>query len=322
MKKPFLSALKHKSQHGAGQASVVFRSLLEGMTDFCFPPTCVFCQGPFARRWAENGRSHELSASSSKQSLFFHASAENCGKGLCNACLKLFLHHAGAATCRHCGHMIPNLPKPSTLPNGHNQLPETFVAPGQSDRESPLRPYICLDCAKDPGQVQRVFVLGPYREALREAVVACKRMGYLPLAANLGELLGLRIRDAFDAKSIGAVTYIPAHWTRRIRRGGIPTREICHRVAAVIDVPVLPLLTMTRRTAKQGMLTDKERRRNVRGAFKVKKGYALRQRRILIVDDVWTTGSTLREAADQLCQGYDAEILAAVVARAVGTHQG
>jgi predicted amidophosphoribosyltransferase len=322
VKKPFRNDLKHEPQHGADQASVVFRSLLEGMTDFCFPPTCVFCQGPFDRRPHESGRSRELSASPGERSPYFQVSAENCGKDLCNACLKLFLHHAGESTCRHCGHVIPHLPRPITLPSGHNHSPEKRVAPAHSERESPLRPDICLECSKDPGHVQRVFVLGPYRKALREAVVACKRMGFLPLAANLGELLGLRIRDSFDAKSIGAVTYIPAHWTRRLRRGGIPTREICHRVASVIGVPVLPLLAMTRRTAKQGMLSDKERRRNVRGAFKVKKGYALRQRRILIVDDVWTTGSTLREAAEQLCQGYDAEILAAVVARAVGTHQG
>jgi predicted amidophosphoribosyltransferase len=179
---------------------------------------------------------------------------------------------------------------------------------------------ICPQCDKAKSSIDRLVVLGEYREILREAVIACKRMSFSPLAANLGDLIAFKIREVAKPSDFGAVTYVPSHWYRRMKRGGVPTCEIARRVASGLGVPLANLLTINRQTAKQGMLGDRERRENVSGAFGVKKGYALRAPRILVVDDVWTTGSTIREVAKQLRQRYDAEIWATVVARAIGSH--
>lgn len=157
---------------------------------------------------------------------------------------------------------------------------------------------------------------------MREAVVAAKRLSFQPLTLALGEMLGERVREAWGAVPIGAVTFVPSHWMRRWGRGGCPAELLAVQVGRVIEAPVIPLLRSRRRTAKQGTLGDAERRTNVRGAFRVKKGYALLAPRVLVVDDVWTTGATLQEAARVIRQGYDAEVFAAVVARAIGTHDG
>ncbi len=165
-----------------------------------------------------------------------------------------------------------------------------------------------------------MIALGAYRDALREAVIACKRMTFAPLAMALGRLLAQKLAKELETTPLDAVTFIPSHWTRRVQRGGLPTQLIADQIGNQLRVPVVSLLRARRRTAKQGMLEDAERRQNVRDAFRAIKGYALPQRRVLIVDDVWTTGSTMREAARVLEQQYQVEVLAAVVARAVGTH--
>lgn len=272
-----------------------------GLTELCFPPTCVFCHGVM-----------DAGAGFQKVS----GGALSPASGLCLDCRRLISQAAIRHSCLRCGRQIPE------TSNTGQPVPEASLANPGTGPGAGLGDRVCEECEKKPGAIDRVFVLGMYREVLRESVVACKRMGYQPLAANLGDLLGLKIKECFDARAIGAVTYVPSHWTRRLRRGGVPTLEMARRVARVLDRPFVPLLKCLRRTEKQGMLTDKQRRTNVRGAFVARKGYALRERRILVVDDVWTTGSTLLEAAEQLSQGYDAEIFAAVIARAVGTHTG
>lgn len=256
-----------------------------GLIEICFPPTCVFCHGVMEIE----KRSIFTSSTDS-----CHSHCRTLGSGFCAECRSLIERSAIRHACYRCGQVLP---------------PVELVGM-----------ETCVECQVRPSPISRMFLLGAYQQVLREAVVASKRMGYLPLAANLGDLLGLKIREAFDGTPIGAVTYVPSHWSRRLRRAGTPTLELASRVARVIGSPLVPLLKCVRRTEKQGMLTDRERRKNVQGAFVARKGYALREQRILVVDDVWTTGSTLREAAEQLRQGYDAEIFAAVVARAVGTH--
>ena len=276
------------------------RSLNLGLMDLCFPPTCVFCHGVMGA-----GAGFQRNS----------AGPFSPASGLCLECRRLITQTAIPYSCLRCGRQIPSFLKAGKLIPGEGVTGSNEVLSAVD-----LGGELCGECEQKSGAIDRVFVLGMYREVLREAVVTYKRMRYLPLAANLGDLLGLKIRESFDARAIGAVTYVPSHWTRRLRRGGVPTLEMAQRVARVLDRPFVPLLKCLRRTEKQGMLTDKQRRTNVRGAFVARKGYALRERRILVVDDVWTTGSTLLEAAEQLSQGYDAEVFAAVIARAVGTH--
>ena len=93
-------------------------------------------------------------------------------------------------------------------------------------------------------------------------------------------------------------------------------------MAGVLGVPMVSLLTAKRRARKQGMLGDSERRENVLDAFRAKNGYASRWRSVLVVDDVWTTGSTLREAARTLIAAGHEHVVAAVVARAMGERSG
>ena len=278
---------------GAGQF------LLQGVSELCFPPACVLCHGPF-----EPGGPHADAGTS---------------RSLCRECHASLLATAAAAACDRCAR--PQPPRSAAPPNAGSSHAADPPHAADGDRD-PLR---CAACRKGRSKIDRAVALGTYRDVMREAVIAAKRRSFQPLALGLGDMLGERVRTAWGATPIGAVrfgavTFIPSHWTRRFHRGGCPAQLLARQVGRVVGAPVLPLLRCTRRTAKQGTLDDRSRRINVRGAFTARKKYALLVPRVLVVDDVWTTGSTLQEAAGVIRQAYGAEVFAAVVARAVGTH--
>ncbi|QEF96942.1 DNA utilization protein GntX [Stieleria maiorica] len=123
------------------------------------------------------------------------------------------------------------------------------------------------------------------------------------------------------------VTAVPSHLWRRIQRGAGGSRVLARTVAGVLrrDWPRLVhrnLLATTRKTKKQAWLGEKERRRNVEGAFCVSRPLwpggrpSIAGRHILLIDDVMTTGATAAENAKVLKQAGARRVTVAVVARA------
>lgn len=78
------------------------------------------------------------------------------------------------------------------------------------------------------------------------------------------------------------------------------------------------ILLANRRTMKQGTLTPTERRRNVLRAFRVSESYDIKDARVLVVDDVMTTGATANEAARVMRRAGASHVSVAVLARATG----
>jgi len=227
----------------------------------------------------------------------------------CENCLRILAGSTIRRGCDSCGRPLPVVTSAIALPAGD---------------ETARR---CSKC-RQPGNdalLHWFCPLGKYADVLRESVLASKQRGYAPLALGLGKLLGWKVWGEYqslrgDDERIGAVTYIPSSWTRRLQRGGMPTQYLAEEVSRILRVPLYSLLRLTRRTRKQGMLSDAERRENVRGAFAVRSSSRTPGGRILVVDDVWTTGSTIREAAEVLQREMGLVVCAAVVARAVGAH--
>jgi predicted amidophosphoribosyltransferase len=136
-----------------------------------------------------------------------------------------------------------------------------------------------------------IAVLGGYADELRTAVLAAKR------PAGELQLAGL----------------VPLHWTRRLARGSSSAHGLARELAAGLGLPCRSLLRRTRATRMQNELPPGERRRNVQGVF---RAVATAGRRILLVDDVTTTGATLAESAAALKEADAAAVHAVVVARA------
>jgi len=137
---------------------------------------------------------------------------------------------------------------------------------------------------------------GAYEGTLRELIHLYKYSGMKPLAKPLGDLLATALprEQAFDA-----VVAVPLHWRRQWNRGFNQSELLARSIARRCGLPVLHPVRRRRATRVQAGLSNSRRRENVAGAFTAKAGHA-KGLRILLIDDVMTTGATASACAHAL----------------------
>ena len=172
---------------------------------------------------------------------------------------------------------------------------------------------VCSPCRHRP-RFDGMAVLAGYDDAVRAAVLACKRPAGALKAAGLGALLVQRYRDRVVAWGIDVVVPVPMHWFRRLTRGTSSADLLARHAANGLALPMRSLLSRTRATPMQNELPPEARAANVRGAFRATQGAA--GKHVLLVDDVATTGSTLEAFRDALKAAGAARVYAVVIARA------
>lgn len=193
-------------------------------------------------------------------------------------------------------------------------------------RAAPRHLGLCAGCLEgcglepawqsEPGPLAASGSAAPYRGRIEEMVKALKYGGRLSLAAPLGGLLAEAAREQPSADIIAPV---PLHPRRLAERGFNQALLLCRELArrANMRATLAPaLLRRIRYTRPQVELSGAERAANVRGAFAVSGGFNLKGQRILLVDDVRTTGATLAECAAMLLAAGAAGVAALTVARA------
>lgn len=170
----------------------------------------------------------------------------------------------------------------------------------------------CGACLKDPPHFERTIALFHYDFPLNRIIHALKYGHQLPVAAWFGKLLAKRIaKEDFDR-----IIPLPLHPQRLIERGFNQSAEIARTLGKTLKTAVdLDHVVRTRATAAQADLPHKERRKNVRGAFECRSD--LTGQRLLLIDDVMTTGATVNECARVLKLHGAASVTVAVVARAL-----
>jgi ComF family protein len=175
----------------------------------------------------------------------------------------------------------------------------------------------CPNCARRPARFDAVVRLGRYEQMLRDAVLRVKRREQEPLTVALGQLLAAERGSDVKALRPTCIIPIPMHWSRRLWRGVNSPEIVAGVLAKELAVPMRPrLLRRRRRTEKQANLTRWQRRRNVRRAFRTRRSKHLVGARVLLVDDIMTTGATANEAARTLRKGGAEFVAVAVLARA------
>jgi ComF family protein len=141
------------------------------------------------------------------------------------------------------------------------------------------------------------YSFGAYEGALRELIHLFKYGRIRPLAVPLGRMLATAIpRD----QTFDIVTPVPLHWRRRLERGLNQSELLAHGVARRYGLKPVNALRRKRSTGVQAGLSHAGRRVNVAGAFVAKPKAAVAGRRVLVVDDVLTTGATLASCAGAL----------------------
>jgi ComF family protein len=186
---------------------------------------------------------------------------------------------------------------------------------------------ICPVCRRIERPFNRAVAYGSYEGGLRELVHLLKYNGVRPAAAVLGRMLSEAIADlesTFEHPALFdqtiAVIPVPLYKTK-LRQRGFNQAELIAR-AALKQVPAASrfqllsgVLLRTRDTESQIGLTGHQRRENLRGAFAVPCATQITGREVLLVDDVYTTGTTASECARVLLRAGASQVWVATVAR-------
>ncbi|MEA2601251.1 MAG: hypothetical protein QOF89_2243 [Acidobacteriota bacterium] len=179
--------------------------------------------------------------------------------------------------------------------------------------------YRCGSCRQNPPAYDRLIALWSYRPPLDAVVQAFKfrRLDYLGrhLAAALAAELGSGIGRIGDIGDIDRVVPVPLHWRRRLTRGYNQAERIARPLAGFLGLPFAAALVRGRATPPQSLLGREERLANLRQAFRVPRPDEVRKLRILLIDDVATTGATLDAAARTLKRAGAAAVTALVAGR-------
>jgi len=188
-------------------------------------------------------------------------------------------------------------------------------------RSARVRSVRCAACRGAPPPFRRTVAGAAYDGLVRDLVLRLK-FGRDALSARpLAALVVAALRRAADAPAARAdcVVPLPLSPRRRRERGFNQAELIARRVGAALRLPVRPgLLARVRDAPPQSLApTRLARREAVRGVFLARVPRSSRPRRVLLVDDVMTTGATAEAASRALKAAGCAEVIVAVAARAV-----
>ena len=187
---------------------------------------------------------------------------------------------------------------------------------------APVGPFLntqkgCGHCLKDDFGFRRTFAIGEYIDSLRAAVLSAKQAGGSPTAVWLADRLWERRGEELAALAATQILPVPQHWTRRLTAPHNTAAVVGSRLAVRLKVPYdASILRKVRRTPAQPSLVPSARRANLRSAFAVDA--RLDGQRILLVDDVLTTGTTADRVARVLLKAGAETVWVAVLARGIG----
>ncbi len=191
--------------------------------------------------------------------------------------------------------------------------------------EIEVKPY-CSECRLDldigqthncSAYLDRVYSLGLFDGNFQELIHQFKYKGKV----SAGKSLGIRLARELKKQQVSDVAYlvpVPLHKARKRERGFNQSEIVAESLGAELNLKVEKnILSRIKNTKDQTKLSIEERKQNVAGAFQVRDTrQILSDKKVILVDDVITTGATLNECAKVLKQAGVKEILAVTIAKA------
>jgi ComF family protein len=232
----------------------------------------------------------------------YHSLRELCFPSVCLLCRQGLPAFSRVQLCPGCRARIRLIAEPLCRTCGVE-----FAGSGAS--------HYCGECLRKPPHFSRARAVFRYDEESAELVHAFKYQGktvgratFLALAREAGPLTDL------DQPEL--IVPVPLHRSRLRERGFNQALVLARFLFPEQGKKIVPdLLVRTKNTHPQVSLSGQERRRNLKGAFAVQRPERLEGRLVLLVDDVYTTGTTLNECAKVLKAQGAAEVQALTLAR-------
>jgi ComF family protein len=198
----------------------------------------------------------------------------------------------------------------SALPKITSAKCTSCALPSEVEGES----FLCVECRVEPLPVAWCDAWGEYRGSLERVLHALKFERHDFLADPLAGLVEETLRDRGDL-AFDALVPVPMSRAKERRRGYNQAERIARALAPRLDIDCRPgMLVRTAERATQSTLPKRERAANVRGAFAATP--AANDLSLLLIDDICTTGETLRACAAALLRQGAKRVCAVAVAKA------
>lgn len=150
----------------------------------------------------------------------------------------------------------------------------------------------CEDCQKHPGSFTQGRGIFPYDDQMKQSIMKFKYFGCREYGRFYGKAMYLYAGDVIRKWNPDVIVPVPLHWRKLRRRGFNQAELIAKELSDYTKIPVDTALVKKKKTTKsQKKLNAKERRKNLQKAFCVEGNPS--GKCILLVDDVYTTGSTM-----------------------------
>ena len=177
--------------------------------------------------------------------------------------------------------------------------------------------HLCEDCilSKPPFSIARS--LGKYETALLNTIHLFKYHGKISVGENLGGMMAKACYDSLAIENYSLIIPVPLHPKRLRERGFNQSLILARQISKMFSIP-LDFIALRRKisTEAQVNLSGRQRMANVRGAFEVADRSRIEGKKILLIDDVYTTGSTAKECSKILMKSGAKEVAVLTLARA------
>lgn len=226
-------------------------------------------------------------------------------------------------TCAFCKSDLPHNPASSdSIPLCH-QCRTSFIS---DDRAAcimcgmPVGPYVnttggCPNCVRRNFRFDEVIRLGIYEDSLRTACIRGKSRGAEALASALADLLWDEQQERLRDFSPDVIVPVPQFWLHWFTRPHHQALTMAETLADRMAVPCAErAICKTRHTIDQSSLPRAKRLTNLAHAFEVRRGSISKGQRVLIVDDILTTGTTSHEIARVIRRSGASSVAVAVIA--------
>jgi len=297
--------------------------VIEAMKEAFFPTCCLVC-GSFFRNSRQENRNLKtlIEILSAWEKGFFglkgffqktDLTKEHVEESL-GTDLKIFMALMSPFICANCSGTYMAVESPICSTCG-----AVFESREGDDRD-------CGECLNAPKRFKIARSAGVYDKVLMAAIHCLKYKEKIQLARPLGVLLFMAFRRYWNKENVNLIVPVPLH-KRKFRSRGFNTSFLFVREWAFITkalngslsvVPVAEdMLIRKRWTEPQTGLGRKERLQNIKNAFDVRDSSKIKRKKILLVDDVYTTGATVNECAKVLMRAGAASVDVLTLARAM-----
>lgn len=184
--------------------------------------------------------------------------------------------------------------------------------------EETSKTILCGDCLATPRPYDKARAIFTYDDGSRPMILAFKHGDKTHLHTTLAPLLAQKAEEFLTEETV--LIPVPLHWLRLLKRRYNQAAVLTSAVAKILNRPAWnDALTRTRATPPQGHKKVKERHDNVAKAFVLNPAYSekIKERNILLLDDVFTTGATVEECAKVLKAAGAKTVNVIAVARVV-----